>query len=547
MILRKTGEGWPVIVQESRTTDELAVRTDGTLYLDEVDLIAQSSPRAYGAVLGRALFRDAIAEALIRARVRSPEALHVTLMIDDPGLRTLRWERLCARIDQAWEFLRLDQRTPFSLHVPAQTDRVYPSSARSAQRALVLVANPSNLGDYKLAPFDALRAATTVREALAGVPCDVLAHDVPGAAGPPTLDALCQRLTSQVYTILHIVAHGAMMPRTGETVLYLATASGSVDAVPAGEFVQRLGRLGGGVGLPHLIFVAGCETAAPEARGSAGGLALRLAQDLGTPAVVAMTDRVSVATIETMVRPFYHRLMDHGLVDLALSEACSQMAERTDLTVPVLYSRLHGKSLFHGEGAATLGERRITDRLRIVGASIDLHEPARPNLRRWARRLAPFVGIDDVLALLQLGWPAEAPPQPLPKATATKTPALAATPAPPRAPRYRYDVRVTSTELPAGYTPTYIKKWSVPYCARMSGCFNEHTTDIGSGNSIFFILKVGADGVITALDAPVPGTHTAELDACVGEILLGAALDPPPIGAASEVRIGLALTRVELP
>jgi hypothetical protein len=54
-------------------------------------------------------------------------------------------------------------------------------------RALVLVASPSNLGKYQLAPFDVETALSGVKEALGDILYEVLANYVPGTIGPPTL------------------------------------------------------------------------------------------------------------------------------------------------------------------------------------------------------------------------------------------------------------------------------------------------------------------------------------------------------------------------
>ena len=91
-------------------------------------------------------------------------------------------------------------------------------------------------------------------------------------------------------------AHGQFQLAESETILYLAKTDNQVDAVSATRLLERLGRLRGAHGLPHFAFLCSCESAAPEAEGALGGLAQRLVRDLGMPAVVAMTDKVSVAT-----------------------------------------------------------------------------------------------------------------------------------------------------------------------------------------------------------------------------------------------------------
>src|SRR5262249_41574484 len=209
-------------------------------------------------------------------------------------------------------------------------------------RALVVVANPQRLEQYHLPPLDAQAAVDGVRTALDQIPCDVLAA-VAGAVGPPTLDALCERIIAEQYTLLHIVSHGQCKAGAGETILYLASADNLVDPVLATRLLERLGKLRG---LPHFAFLSTCESAVPEAEGALGGLAQRLVRDLGMPAVVAMADKVSVATVQALAEYFYLRLREHGAVDVALVEACAGLAECYDINVPALYSRLGGRPLF---------------------------------------------------------------------------------------------------------------------------------------------------------------------------------------------------------
>jgi hypothetical protein len=49
-----------------------------------------------------------------------------------------------------------------------------------------------------------------------------------------------------------------------------------------------------------------------------------------------------VATSQALTEAFYRRLREHGEVDRALVEACAGLAERYDIAVPALYSRLGG-------------------------------------------------------------------------------------------------------------------------------------------------------------------------------------------------------------
>ena len=64
------------------------------------------------------------------------------------------------------------------------------------------------------------------------------------------------------------------------------------------------------------------------------------------PAVVAMTEKVSIATTQALSEGFYRQLREHGEADRALAEATTALAGRYDITVPALFSRLGGRPLF---------------------------------------------------------------------------------------------------------------------------------------------------------------------------------------------------------
>jgi hypothetical protein len=356
IIERKAEAGWPVVAERTSPGAVLRLRAEGTLLLGpetEAALLAAAiEPRVYGEALGQALFRDEIRDAFVSAQAETIEddRLRVLLTVEDPGLRRYRWERLCAPLGDDWDLLALNQETPLSIYLPSITDRRFPPVTRGQMRALVVAASPANLAEYGLAPFDAAAAAAGVREALGDIASDVLAsgegvEGIPGLLGPATLDALCERITADDYTLLHVVGHGAVAGEDGETRLYLAEADGAVDPVTGTRLLGRLGRLGA---LPRFAFLSACETASAtaEAAGGLGGLGQRLVRELGMPAVVAMTDKVTVATATALAGPFYRHLREHGHPDLALTAATAGLAERGDVTVPALYSRLAGLPLF---------------------------------------------------------------------------------------------------------------------------------------------------------------------------------------------------------
>ncbi len=382
-IQRKYEGSWPVVVKRSATGSFLTIRNEGSLkFAEEVFeyLRRTLDPREYGQTLGEYLFFEPeIRDAFVKARTESEDKLCVLLSIEAPDLKSLHWQRLCAPIESdTLDFLALNTRTPLSLYLPSTTDRRFAAIGQHNLRALIAVANPTNLGEYRLADFEAGPVVASVQRALGEIPNDVLGT-VEGAVGQATLKDLSHRLTAEHYSLLHIVAHGQVVtkkerpqsqrPRPGappvsstpgveeaasrtETVLYLANENNQVDPVKATTLIEELGRSGGAKGLPLFIFLSTCESASPQAEAddSLGGLAQRLIRELGIPAVLAMTDKVTIKTAEILAQNFYVQLRKHGYVDQALVEACRALVGRPDVTVPALYSRLEGRPLFSDVG-----------------------------------------------------------------------------------------------------------------------------------------------------------------------------------------------------
>ena len=369
-IQSKSGDSsWPIVVR-CKQPDGLTIHSKETLQLNQEDLNKltqqQENDREYGTLLGKTLFRGAVYDTFVRALSKSSQnsVLRILLSIeaaDNDPIKTLHWERLCAPIDAdgSWHLLARDQRVPFSLYIPTIIDRRFPPIGRRDLRALVLVASPSNIGKFQLAPFDVEAVLSGVKEALGEIPYEVLANNVAGAIGPPILQELSKQLTNakKPYTLLHFVAHGKLLDN-GETVLYWAKADNQVQPITGEELLSELKNIGNYQrSLPHFAFLCTCESADPRAEAGLGGLGQRLVRNLGMPAVVAMTRKVSVETGLALGQNFYRRLRESGEVDTALQEATAGLGKRHDIAVPALFSRLGGRPLFSDR----LDDRDLTD------------------------------------------------------------------------------------------------------------------------------------------------------------------------------------------
>ena len=332
---------WPVETELTRSYDLLPVHHKGELKLSEQDRkklrTLKSQRQKYGQFLGRVLFQGEISEAYLQALDSSFDGMRVLLSIEDKELETLYWHWLCA--PREWNSISLNQRCCFSISLKSSTERVFPPTNQHDLKALILAASPQGLDEYNLASFDVQETVNSLKTALGQIPTDVLAVD--GGLGMPTLDQFCDRLTQTSYSLLHIVGHG-QVNQQGETILYWATKENLVEPVTGSNLIQRLQNI---QNLPHFVFLSACETAKSEAGMALGGLAQRMVRELGIPAVLAMTENVTIETAALLSKAFYPRLRKHGEVDKALVEATSSLS-RHDILVPALFSRLGRNSLF---------------------------------------------------------------------------------------------------------------------------------------------------------------------------------------------------------
>ncbi len=136
-IQHRQEEGWPVVAEYTRP-GELPRRSEGLLTLPkdyDIQLrMLHLDAHSYGTLLGKALFQGTVRDTFTAARAQAEDnekPLRILLVVEAPDLKPLRWERLCAPDSSgSWDFLTLDQNTPFSLYLPSLTDRRFPPVGR---------------------------------------------------------------------------------------------------------------------------------------------------------------------------------------------------------------------------------------------------------------------------------------------------------------------------------------------------------------------------------------------------------------------------------
>jgi hypothetical protein len=354
---------------------------DGQLLLDRPGLLDRESAAdqgAYGRLLFEALFAGSIRTAYDRA-VPLPDAegiLRVRLVIDGDarGLETVRWERLFRERRGTSVPLAAAGDSPFSRYRSLPSPEPLPVATLPI-RILFAVANPTNLPGG-LQPINVEREIKTFRAALhdAAATDDVEVTVLPGrtgisselrgqlerdgfvmADGPTTLATLV-RLQSRSH-VMHIVGHGGFRAADDPTaerqsMLHLEAEDGTWARATADQLVATFATADA---IPALIYLSACETgrSRDDPTHPFVALAPRLV-DSGAAAVVAMQDAIEVDAARTLARSFYSRLLEHGVVDLALNEARAVLVagHGLDWSIPVLVTRLRQGRLLVPRGLA---------------------------------------------------------------------------------------------------------------------------------------------------------------------------------------------------
>jgi hypothetical protein len=341
--------------------DQPRERGDAAIDLEVLDIEVDDelSAVAYGKTLFNQVFvgklRDYFDDAVYAARL-AETALRVRLFIG-PGaeaLHPLRWELLHdPRSDRPvvqgeWVF--------FSRYLSSSNWRTVKLRPRDALKALVVVANPSELTRYSMAQVDVAGEVKRARDALAGrgVTGGMNAAPIPAeeVTGPDTLLKMMDRLRDG-YDILYLVCHGVFDPKTGDSTLVLEDAHGKLKRTAGGELVNRLSDL---LNPPRLVVLASCQGAGREgdprtadAQGVLAAVGPRLAA-AGLPAVLAMKGDVTMETVEQFMPRFFSELSRNGWVDRAVAVARGAVSDRPDHWRPVLFSRIANGRIWSDPG-----------------------------------------------------------------------------------------------------------------------------------------------------------------------------------------------------
>jgi hypothetical protein len=318
--------------------------------LDRALLLGDAlDPEAYGrALTGMAFADQRLREAWITART-SAEArelpLRIRLRLDpaDPDLHGIRWETVY-ELDRGTAIAR-SERFLLSRYLDSADLSRLRTPPREQVTALLVVASPRDLAQYRLAPFDATAEAERIRAALGDIPAATLVSG--DNAGPVTLTALTDALRFG-YSLLYVICHGQLVD--GVPQLALEDETGAVEWVPGDVLARSIGDLGGDR-RPTLVVLASCQSVG-VAHGSDVPAALgpQLAR-AGVAAVLGMQGDAPLPMVARLMPRFLKHLAEEGEIDRALAVARSGLDGDDPWWMPVLFMRVRDGRLWRAAAA----------------------------------------------------------------------------------------------------------------------------------------------------------------------------------------------------
>jgi hypothetical protein len=346
-----------------------------------------TDPAAYGKALSEQLFADPAVLAAFENALSNAQTLElpvrVRLLIGSGAteLHQLHWETL--RHPQQDTLLFTSEQILFSRYMASTDWRPIRIRPYRNLRALVIIANPTNLSTYKpggqqLAPIDVDGELTRAKHSLGDIPITEIT-----ANGTVTLNAISQHMR-EGYDIIYLVAHGALIDDI--SYLWLENEDGTAEVTPGDDLVDRIREL---MQRPRLIVLASCQSSAatsptneteadqePSADTAnespihfSAALGPHLSQ-AGVPAVLAMQDNISMTTVETFMPVLFEEMHKDGQIDRAVTLARGAVRDRFDWWVPVLFMRLKSGRIWYVPHFADTGRGRAEEKWEPFIASI---------------------------------------------------------------------------------------------------------------------------------------------------------------------------------
>ncbi|MBX0330190.1 CHAT domain-containing protein [Oscillochloris sp. ZM17-4] len=316
-------------------------------------LLLTDNNKGYGSALASMLFADpSMQKAWSQAGAATDavgQGLRFVLRIDvrDSVLNTIRWELLCDPEDNSFIFTNegvIGSRLLESADLAPVKLRV-----KEDLRALVIVASPSDLEQFKLAPIDTQVEVDRIRTALGVIYTKVISSD--GSLRPSLVNIMNE--LREGYDIVYMLNHGTA--HQGELVFWLEEDDGTSDRVLSSELAEIVRNT---PQRPLLMVLAVPQSLGSNYPNTSTAAPWFIAA--GVPAVLGIQGNVSLDTIVGFMPAFFRELQRDGQVDRAVAAARGNIRQSPDWWRIVLFLRLPGGRIWSNSTEKITGQGRTT-------------------------------------------------------------------------------------------------------------------------------------------------------------------------------------------
>lgn len=330
-ILSLQEEGYPAQI----CLEEQFELAQGYVPADIVSFVNETQdPEQQGIRLFEKVFSDSnLKVAWEEVRSRAP-LCRIRLQTDPEAkeLLTLPWELLRDK----YTLISTNIQTPFSRYIPSTARYELSKLTDEIINILVLIPNPNDLHEkYGVSGFDASLERTLFERVLQTAGLGRTQIDF---LNPPITIQKIQAALRKEYQIVHFCGH------THELALCLQDEQGNTQ-------------LASGDLLTSLLQSKTCSLvlqACGSSRDTSTDVLLKLSSQLlgaGVPAVISMQNELSNASARNFTKVFYNRLLESGIVDVAMNEARHMLASSHKLgenDIPKLFMRVKDGQLWKG-------------------------------------------------------------------------------------------------------------------------------------------------------------------------------------------------------
>jgi hypothetical protein len=328
------GDSTLLIRMSRNTSDNRGVDRPPEVVPYDHSALRSFSPESaeYGSKLGQIVFHGRNQEFLTETLERAVGGnafvrIRIITAVDSPAINDIRWERL---VDpRSGNRLAIAHNISITRSVEGVEGVAFPPAETRPLRALIAIANPRDIEEWRLPRIDRPFELQQIRSALYPVMC----HDL-SQAGYVTAPLLAKVL-HEGFDVLYLIAHGVRAPDGIH--LLLEDESGNAVTVGPEDLARRIAGHHG----PRLVLLGSCWSANdPTAanRLAPATLAPSLIQN-GTPVVVGMNDMVPLDTARSFFGHFLKGLRVDPDIDRATTSARRELNnESRQWSIPVVFS-----------------------------------------------------------------------------------------------------------------------------------------------------------------------------------------------------------------